>query len=964
MSFCPSASRLGRSLSAVGAAVLLALAAAPAWADADQGEDASGQEAAGEEQAHKADSAGAVSAETGSSDDASKSSSSDSPKPKYPPASKVLADTKKIDGVVTLHLSDEKLFAELKPSDLNKDFIVLITIAKGIGQSPLLGGYSWNFDDNWVWQFRKQGDNIQIVRRNVRFKAKAGTPTAEAVKLAYTDSILFSLPIATRGSSGSYVIDLSAVFFTDLPQISQVLPGFSFSRQRSSWSEVRGYDKNVEIQVAATYASSGYAYLETVPDSRAATINIHYSISKLPSTDYKPREADDRIGYFLAAVKDFSKEDPDDRFVRYITRWNLQKADSSADISTPKQPIKFWLEKTIPYAYRKPIRDGIEEWNKAFEKAGFYNAIEVEQQQSDADWDPGDINYNTFRWITSGAGFAMGPSRVNPLTGEILDADIILDADFLQYWKQEYEYFTPQGVEQLTGGPIEMETYYAQQQALPARLRSHSHDGRCSCNLLAGASRQLAFAATVAATRKRSKDDLEKLINQGLKEVTMHEVGHTLGLRHNFKASTLHSIEDALDTEKVRKEGLVASVMDYTPTFIVPEKYKQGDYFTTTIGPYDYWAIEYGYKTLKDEKKELAEIAARSGEPGLAYATDDDTRGIDPDPHSRRFDFSDDLVAYANMQSELVAESLPRIIEDMVDEGEGYQKARQAFGVLLGAQMSSVFNAARYVGGVYVSRSHKGDANAPEPFVLVEADRQREALKLVSEQILSDEPFDIPPAIYNKLIPSRWTHWGADETSRIDYPIHATIRLIQDRTLNQLMGSLTLTRLHDNELKVDEDEECLTVADLLTTLTDAIFAELKDVKEDAEYSNRKPLISSLRRNLQRSYLERLARLALDRTSAPEDCQTLAYAELADLKKEIDTLLEDEPKLDRYSEAHLREASDRIRKTLETDRVFEQSGGSSILSLLLMGKEPPKEAANALEAGAPLSAAESEGYAVP
>lgn len=956
MSLRRSTGRFGRSLAATGTALALALIAAPTWAD----------EAKGEEDAHKAKAADTVAAEPASSSDAKKSESSSAPKPKYPPASKVLEDTKKIDGVLTLHQSDSKLFAELSPSDLDKDFIVLITIAKGIGQSPLLGGYSWNFDDNWVWQFRKQGDNIQVVRRNVRFKADAGTPTAEAVKLAYTDSILFSLPIAAKGTSGSYIIDLSGVFFTDLPQISQVLPGFSFSPQRSTWSDVRGYDKNVEIQVAATYASGGYMSLDTVPDSRAATINIHYSISKLPSTDYKPREADDRIGYFLAAVKDFSKEDPDDRFVRYITRWNLQKADASADISTPKKPIKFWLEKTIPYAYRKPIRDGIEEWNKAFEKAGFYNAIEVEQQQSSADWDPGDINYNTFRWITSGAGFAMGPSRVNPLTGEILDADIILDADFLQFWKQEYEYFTPQGIELLTGGPIQMETYYAQQEALPARLRSHCHDGRCSCNLLAGASRQLAFAATVAATRKRSKDDLNKLINQGLKEVTMHEVGHTLGLRHNFKASTLHSLEDARNPEKTQKEGLVASVMDYVPTFIVPEKYTQGDYYTTTIGPYDYWAIEYGYKPLKDEKKDLLAIAARSGERGHAFSTDEDTRGIDPDPHSRRFDFGDDLVAHAKMQSELVAEALPRVVEDMVEEGEGYQKARQAFGVLLGTQMSAVFNASRYVGGVHVSRSHKGDKDAPEPFALVDAKQQREALDLVAEHMFSDKPFNIPPAIYNKMIPSRWSHWGSPDTSRIDYPIHATIRLLQDRTLDQLMGSLTLTRLHDNELKVDGDADMITVDDLLSKLSDSIFAELKDVKEDTEYTNRKPLITSLRRNLQRTYLERLAKLALDRTSAPEDCQTLAYAELADLKKEIDTILEDDPKLDRYSQAHLREASDRIRKTLETDRVFDTGGGSAFMSLLLLGKEPGQQeaAAAALRTGAPLSEAETAGYAAP
>lgn len=889
----------------------------------------------------KANKEGTVAAEAGSSSSSSSSASkpAEKPKPKYPPAAKVLKDTKAIDGVLKLHLSDTKLFAELKSSDLNKDFIILITIAKGIGQTPLVGGFSWNYDDNWVWQFRKRGDNIHIVRRNVRFKAKSGTPTAEAVKLAYTDSVLFSLPIATRGSGGSYVIDLTPVFFSDLPQISQVLFGYSFSRQRTTWGEVKGYDKNMEIQVAATYASSGRRYLETVPDSRAATINLHYSISRLPKTSFKPREADDRIGYFLTAVKDFSKKDSNTRFVRYINRWNLQKADPSAEISTPKKPIKFWLEKTIPFAYRKPIRDGLEEWNKAFEKAGFYNAIEVEQQQNSADWDPGDINYNTFRWITSGAGFAMGPSRVNPTTGEILDADIIFDADFLQFWKQEYEHFTPQGIERLTGGPIDLETYYARQKSLPAHLRGNCHNGRCSCNLLGGASQQLAYAAAVAATRKRSGEDLDKLINQGLKEVAMHEVGHTLGLRHNFKASTQHSIEEMLDTEKMREVGMVSSVMDYNPTFIVPERLKQGDYYTTTIGEYDYWAIEYGYKPLKDEKKGLAEIAARSGEPGLAYGTDEDTRGIDPDPHSRRFDFTDDLVAYAKLQIEVINEVLPKIIDDMVEEGEGYQKARRALGVLLATRVRTVFNASRYVGGIYVSRSHKGDDNAKEPYELVDVETQREALELVAEEILSDEPFDLPPSLYNKLMPSRWSHWGTRSTYRSDYPIHETILSFQDRVLDQIMSSLTLTRLHDNELKVEQDSDALTVAELLSTVTDSVFSEVSSF-EEGEYTNRKPMVSSLRRNLQRSYLGRLGRMALGRTSAPDDCQTLAYAELSDLKEKIDLLLEDEPELDRYSEAHLREASDRIQKVLETDRLFETGGSGSFLDFLLFGTEPP------------------------
>ncbi len=467
------------------------------------------------------------------------------PKPKYPPYAELLKDSKKLEGLVTLHRKDDTLFAELGPHQLDRDYIVLITIARGIGQTPILGGFSWGFGDDAVWQFRKAGENIQLVRRNVRFTADKGSPTEKSVKVAYTDSVLFSLPIRTVGPQGAFVVDLTPVFMSDLPQIGFLLPGFSFAANKSTWSDVDVLPKNVELDVAATYASSGMSNIESVPDTRGVTVNIHYSISELPQTSYQPRLADDRIGYFVTVLKDFSKkEGEDDRFVRYINRWNLEKADSSAEMSTPKEPIIFWLEKTIPFKYRKPIRDGILEWNKAFAKAGYYDAIEVRQQPDDAPWDPGDIRYNTFRWMTAEAGFAMGPSRVNPTTGQILDADIIFDSDFLQVWKQSYETFTPASVAMLTGGAFDLEDYRAELKRTPAHVQE-MHGANCTCNMLGGMSRQLALGASVMASRKRSDADQEKLIMQGLKEVTMHEVGHTLGLRHNFKASTLYSLSDA-----------------------------------------------------------------------------------------------------------------------------------------------------------------------------------------------------------------------------------------------------------------------------------------------------------------------------------------------------------------------------------------------------------------------------------
>jgi hypothetical protein len=868
----------------------------------------------------KSDSGGAKKDEDTEAKPAAKPAAAATPKSKYPPYEEFTKEAEVKEGLLKLLQKDDQLFAEIGPQQLNRDYIVLITIARGIGQTPIVGGFSWGFGDDAVWQFRKAGESIQLVRRNVRFTAESGSPTERAVKLAYTDSVLFSLPIRTKSPSGAYVVDLTPVFMSDLPQIGMVLPGFSFARDRSTWADVSVMAKNVELQVAATYASGGHSSIDSVPDSRGVTVNVHYSISELPVTSYKPRLADDRVGYFLTVLKDFSKkESDDDRFVRYITRWNLEKADSKAEMSTPKEPIIFWLEKTIPFKYRKPIRDGILEWNKAFAKAGFYDAIEVRQQPDDAPWEPGDIRYNTYRWITSGVGFAMGPSRVNPTTGQILDADIIFDADFLQFWKQEYETFTPEGIALLTGGPIDLQQYRDELARTPSYMRD-SHSARCMCNLLSGASRQFALGSAVVGSRKRSEADMEKLVMQGLKEIAMHEVGHTLGLRHNFRASSLYSLAELNDASKTAETGIGASVMDYNPVNIMPEGEKQGDFYSTTIGPYDMWAIEYGYKPLAGgspdaDKDELKKIASRSGEKGLAFATDENARGIDPDPHSVRYDLGNDGVAYAKSQAKLVAESWPNVVEDMTKDGEGYQRARRAFGVLLARHGEVMFAAARYVGGLYVSRSHKGDKDGPKPLEVVPVDRQREALALLEEQVFSDKPFNFPPDLYNHLSASQWDHWGTQVVERNDYPVHEIILMWQDRIVSKLLSPLTLSRLHDSELKLNADVDALTTAELLERLTKAVFSEVDTVKE-GEFSNRKPAISSLRRNLQRSYLRRVSQLALGHTMAPEDCSTIAFAELGRLKSRIDSMLRGDVKLDSYSRAHLEETSARITKVVD------------------------------------------------
>jgi hypothetical protein len=831
-------------------------------------------------------------------------------KPAASPYGEILKNSVEIGGLVKLHRKEDKLFAELTPNLLDRDLIVLIAIARGIGEGRLLGGMNWEQGNDGLWQFRKIEERIQVVRRNVRFTAAKGSPEERAVKLAYTDSVLFSLPIAATSPAGAHVVDLSPVFMSDLPKISSVLEGFTFAREKSNWAAVKGFKDNVEIEVAATYSSNGSRQIDTVPDSRGATINVHYSLSLLPEAGYQPRLADDRVGYFPTVLKDYSRSGDEERFVRYVNRWDLRKADPSAELSPPRKPIVFWLEKTIPFECRKPIREGILEWNKAFEKVGLANALEVRQQPDEADWDPEDINYNTFRWITSSAGFAMGPSRVNPITGEILDADVIFDADFLQYWRWQYEIGHSAAASPAQARAEEFERMFG---PTPSACLCPWH-----CTMSAGMSNQLALGAIALseANRPASKEQMHKLIDQALKFTAMHELGHTLGLRHNFQASTMLTLEELNDPAKTASTGLAASVMDYLPINFVPKGQRQGDYFSTTIGPYDYWAIEYGYRPLSGNTQadlpELKKIASRGSEPALAFATDEDLRSDDPDPLVNTFDLGKDPLQFARWRATLVHELLPTVVERVTADGDTYDRARRAFNVLLTYHGTGMYVAARFIGGVYVHRDHKGDPGNRPPLAIVDAARQREALALLKEEVFGPNAYQLSPELLNRLGPPKWAHWGTRSNERADYPIHDVILGWQDRILAQLLSSPTLTRLVDSELKIPAEQDTFTAADLIHELSTAVFQEV-DKLGDGKFTARKPAISSLRRNLQRRCFERFAMIALGQAAAPADCLALANAELEGLESRIKTSLAGKAELDIYTRSHLKDLLWRIQK---------------------------------------------------
>ena len=340
------------------------------------------------------------------------------------------------DGLFTLYQKDQHLYAEIKPDQYNQMLLAPMAIARGMASA----GTPLNFGDEWILLFRRVGDQIQLVRKNIHYEAPEGTPLQKAVQQNFTDSVLMALPIVSvnPGSQGA-LIDLADIFFTNFAG----LPLGGLDRSRTSWHKVKVFPQNIELQVEATFAggSAGVSASQAddgVVDPRGVTLVLHYSLTKRPEPGYTPRLADQRVGHFISATKDFGSAQPDTTFVRRINRWRLEKADAAAAVSPPKKQLVWWVEDTVPHEYRPFVEEGILEWNKAFQKVGYRNAIGVRWQNDRDQFDPEDINYCTFRWITTSNTFAMSGLRADPITGEMIDGDVIFDASWIRAWKDEY----------------------------------------------------------------------------------------------------------------------------------------------------------------------------------------------------------------------------------------------------------------------------------------------------------------------------------------------------------------------------------------------------------------------------------------------------------------------------------------------------------------------------------------------
>jgi hypothetical protein len=833
---------------------------------------------------------------------------------------KVTKDAEVIKGFFTLYRKHDNLYLELAPGQLDQPVLGIFSLARGIGSHFILGGLPLN--DRLI-EFQRNGDHVLVLEKNTRFVAPKGSPFDAARDLSHGNSVLAKLKIeSVHDSSKAVLVDIAPFLVSDLTDMAdgmkQALNNkpVRFDKERSTLTTIKNFPENVEIEALLTYSPGDRQDLDlaSVSDDRYISITVHYSFSKLPEKPIMPRLADMRVGNFLTVVKDFSRDSEENFFVRYANRWRLEKKDPNAAVSEPVKPIVYYVDRTVPVEYRPYIKKGIEAWQKAYEAAGFKNAIIAKDAPDDPDWDPEDVRYSTVRWIVSHEPSfgAIGPSRRDPRTGEILDADVLIEGSFVQNWRSAYRrYVGPDAMAEMVRPTLGDWPSW-----LPADQRCDAQSG------LADAGGLLQTALLMDGAMPPGSPVPMEFIGEMLTWVTMHEVGHTLGLRHNFRSSTATPLDKLNDVAWTRQHGLTGSVMDYLTPNISVDRAKQGEFFGTVVGDYDVWAIRYANTPTnatdsRSDYEIVKKIADESMMPGHEYSTDDDTYPINAlDPRTNIWDLSDDPLEFARERSAYIAGLWKSgKLEDRIIGPHGeYPVLRRAMDNLLGQYGQALGHAVKYIGGQYQSRGRRGEEGAGDPLVPIAAAKQREALALLAERAFAADAFKVSPALLNRLGPDRWNHWGMQgpfaPQSRVDYNLNDKAMAIQGALLQGLTSPTLLARVREGE---SHTAEPFKLSELFDRLTTALWGEV-----GTSAAGMKALEGpSTRRELQRAYVDRLAAMVVSPApGTPDDARALARLQLSRIDGRARQVLGGEAPIGDYTRSHLMETRARIKRALE------------------------------------------------
>ena len=669
------------------------------------------------------------------------------------PYDRVITKEAKSDpGIFTIHTIKEKVYYEIPKSELDKEFLWVSQIAR----TTLGAGYGGQANGNRVVRWERKGNRILL--RNVAYDVVADSrlPVARAVQAANNDTIIMAFNIEAFGKDDTAVIDATRMFTTEVTEFSARtrLRARGFDASRSFIERTKSFPTNIEVEVSQTYTSppdptpaGGGGGPQPPPNPFAqgmragtnATVVMHYSMVKLPDNPMMPRLFDERVGYFSVRKYDYGVDEHRAPQRTYITRWRLEKKDPNAELSEPVKPIVYYVDPATPTKWVKWIKKGIEDWQPAFEAAGFKNAIiakEAPSKSEDPYWDPEDARYSVIRYLPSTIENASGPHVHDPRTGEILESDI-------QYYHNVMN--------------LARDWYFVQAGPLDPR-----------------------------AQKLPLPDDL---MGQLVEYVIAHEVGHTLGFQHNMKASATYAVDKVRDPQWLKTMSHTPTLMDYSRFNYVaqPEDRIPAEDLIPKIGPYDKWATMWGYKpipgarTPDDEKKTLDGWAReQDAKPWLRFSTAD-ARGSDPGENTEAVGDADAIVATG-----LGIKNLHRVADMLLTAtakpGEPYDDLEELYGRMLGQWATELNHVAGIVGGFNSQQKHGGQDGVR--FVIVPREHQAAAVRFLNDNAFATPTWAIKTDILRRIEP-------AGALTRVN--------AAQERVLNSLLSNTRFDRLVEQE---------------------------------------------------------------------------------------------------------------------------------------------------------------------
>ena len=808
----------------------------------------------------------------------------------------VVKDDKVVAGFFTLYrkASDGSVRLRIKAEQIGEEFIHTVTLGDGVVEG---GHFRGQYRDNKVLKINRHFNRVEFVQANTLFYLDPESPLSRAQDANVPDAILaVAKVVAEDSANGDILVEVDDVFLGE--SLSQIKaspkpdekPGKAFAlgelnKERSKISELASYPDNTLITTDLVYENQAPQVRgsDDVTDSRYVSVIIQHNFIAMPSGDYQPRRDDYRVGFFTDRITDLTSRDAAP-YRDVINRWHLVKKDPAAKVSDPVEPITWWIENTTPYEFRELIKSAGLSWNSAFVKAGFSNAIEIKVQPDDATWDAGDIRYNVLRWTSSPTppfgGY--GPSFSNPRTGQIIGADIMLEFAYLTSRLKIKDLLQPSD-------------NYAKQ------VEGH---GRF-CDLGQQMQADFLFADQVVLASNASGSLREQLIKDSIYMLTLHEIGHTLGLTHNMRASQM--LPDVFDPIAVAEKGLSASVMDYEAVNVAPGNKPQTLFYQNRPGPYDDWVITYAYSEFSDadQAASLEGILARASEPQLTYGNDADDmrspgRGIDP--HINIYDLSSDAIGYAEQR----LEHLQAVQVQLADSyaGESYQKLYNNYVVLMNQFRRSSGVVSRYIGGVHINRLPPGTSELL-PYKPVSAKQQQRAMQVLNEHIFAANVLQQSQPLFSYLQQQRR---GFDFYNEPEDPkIHQMFLSVQKSVLAHLLHPQTLQRITDSSVYGNEYQ----LGRMMEDLTQGIFA--------ADMAGN---VNSFRQYLQLELVGRLANIlnsnggefdALARSSALVQLENLAASLKAKGRRGSMA------RLNGSTQAHVRHLDRVLRQSLVIDR---------------------------------------------